>query len=151
MLLVLSPGVGLCSNKFLFIKATVKPVGAWGHSYPGLDYLSGYFFIKCSIIFMHLKAFTANLEKGIAHLRLTCSSRRQKQAQKWHLHSSACKRWGWLQRRICCGSSSPRCHQNLRPQNQILPCIDLMAGQYLQGSQSVGEKSVPTYRYIKWG
>ena len=70
MLLVLSPGVGLCSNKILFIKATVKPVGAWGHSYPGLDYLSGYFFIKCSIIFMHLKAFTANLEKGIAHLRL---------------------------------------------------------------------------------
>ena len=26
-----------------------------------------------------------------------------------------------------------------------------MAGQYLQGPQSVGEKSVPTYRYMKWG
>ena len=25
-----------------------------------------------------------------------------------------------------------------------------MAGQYLQGPQSVGEKSVPTYRYVKW-
>ena len=50
--------------------------------------------------------------KGIVHLRLTCSSRRQKQAQKWHLDSSACQRWGWLQRRIRWGSSSQRHHKS---------------------------------------
>ena len=58
------------------------------------------------------KHLTANLEKSIVNLRLSCSSRRKKQAQKWHLDSSACQIWGWLQRRIYWGSSSQRHHKS---------------------------------------
>ena len=41
------------------------------------------------------------------------------------------------------GSSSPRCHQKMHPHTCIPQRLDWTAGQYLQGPQSVGEKSVP--------
>ena len=153
----MDPGPYLASplafiNKLLFLKAKGE---AWLG--PGYRVILGYIIsqiLLIQVLYKYLcswKHLTDNLEKGIVHLRLTCLSRRQKQAQKWHLDSSACQRWGWLQWRICWGSSSPRRLQKVYPESCIPPCLDRTAGQYLQGPQSVGEKSVSTYRYVKWG
>ena len=40
------------------------------------------------------KNLTVNLETWLVQLRLMCSSRRQREAQKWLLVSSGCLRWG---------------------------------------------------------
>ena len=41
-------------------------MGPWGHSFPGLDYLSGYFCIKCSIIFLQLKHLKLIWREGLS-------------------------------------------------------------------------------------
>ena len=147
---VLSPGVGLYSNKILFIKSSGE-----ARQGPGTIVIFSSITLRILLyqVFYNFCA-TESILQLIWRKQLSISDLLAQVESKNRLRSGT-----FILQLVKDGDGSREGYIGIvQAQDTIkssalklvLPHLDQMAGQYLQGPQSVGEKSVPTYRYMKW-